>query len=275
MCGMVREFIFDGRKTKRKISQLIFWNWNPHTHTQPRREAHRYKTDRRARTLTDWWFGMQRIKFNDITIDLNNNNRNKAHSNTGEKEQQKQKQPIPIIIIKAPPSPTTTTPTTRRKETKQITKAKISQTARERQEKNQLSHIQSHSIHHLNAIWLLQIKNEAEKKSEQNRFRSPRTYSHRIYYSSISAAHTHIYINNHSEGLEKIYEPAKTYTTYLDILRKIPQIILLAWDWGKTRTKANYISDLLKVVCGVCFLCCRFYCWKRGNRGNRKSFSTG
>lgn len=84
-----------GNQTKNFTAHILELK-SAHTNTQGDIDIE--QIDSRAHTHTDWWFGMQRIKFNDTTIDLNNNNRNKAHSNTGVKEQQKQ--PIPIIITK-------------------------------------------------------------------------------------------------------------------------------------------------------------------------------
>lgn len=104
---------------------------------------------------------MQRIKFNDITIGLNNNNNNKAHSNTDEKDQQKA-------------TDTNNNNNERKFKGENIILNHILFSS----QKETLSRIQSHRIHHLNTTELLEIKKRRRKRQriyDENRFRSPYT----------------------------------------------------------------------------------------------------
>lgn len=107
---------------------------------------------------------MQRIKFNDITIGLNNNNNNKAHSNTDEKDQQKA-------------TDTNNNNNERKFKGENIILNHILFSS-QKEKRKPLSRIQSHRIHHLNTTELLEIKKRRRKRQriyDENRFRSPYT----------------------------------------------------------------------------------------------------
>lgn len=119
-----------------------------------------------AHAHENWWFGMQRIKFNVITIDLSNNNSNKAHSNISVKQQQKAANTNNKNNSKT--SNNNNSNNEWKKDKGKNSKYHILFGSRTHRKKNQLSHIQSHSIHHLNTIWLLEIKNEKTEKQKKN-----------------------------------------------------------------------------------------------------------